>query len=93
MRGTVELVEGDAREYIPRYDRIAFCFLDAEKELYSEFYELVVGALVVGGLLVADNAISHQDILAPVLDRALNDDRVDTVIVPIGKGILMCRRL
>lgn len=93
IEGTVSLVVGDALEYIRQYDRMAFCFLDAEKEIYGECYEAVVPRLVRGGLIVADNAINHQEILKPMLERALNDDRVDALVVPIGKGELVCRKL
>jgi len=89
---TVSLVEGDARTYLTSLERIAFCFLDAEKEVYADCYELVVPRLVKGGLLVADNAINHRETLQPMLDRALKDERVDALIVPIGKGELVCRR-
>jgi caffeoyl-CoA O-methyltransferase len=89
----VNLVEGDARELITGYSNIAFCFLDAEKEVYADCYELVVTRLVKGGLLVADNAISHEDELAPMLKRALSDERVDSLLVPLGTGELVCRRV
>jgi predicted O-methyltransferase YrrM len=92
VEGTVELVAGDAREYLADYDRIAFAFLDAEKEVYADCYELVIPRLVKGGLFVADNAINHRETLAPMLERALNDERVDALIVPIGKGELVCRK-
>lgn len=88
----VELVEGDAIEHLPGIDNVAFCFLDAEKEVYADCYEAVVPNLVTGGLLIADNAISQRETLQPMLDRALNDPRLDTVIVPIGGGELVCRR-
>ncbi len=93
VEDVVELVEGDARAYLPRYPEIAFCFLDAEKEVYGECYELVVPRLVQGGMLVADNAINHRETLQPMLDRALQDERVDALIVPIGKGELVCRKV
>ncbi|SRR5690554_3267888 len=89
----VRLVEGDAREHLHQFEQIAFCFLDAEKEVYEECYELVVPRLAPGGLLVADNAINQQDVLQPMLDRALADERVDALIVPIGKGELVCRKV
>jgi caffeoyl-CoA O-methyltransferase len=89
----VELVLGDALDYLDRHEAIAFCFLDAEKELYGECYERVVPRLVQGGILIADNAINHQATLQPMLERALTDDRVDALIVPIGKGVLLCRKL
>ena len=88
----VELIEGDARHYLSRYSNVAFCFLDAEKEVYLDCYEAVVPNLVRGGLLIADNAINHEPALRPMLDRALQDERVDALIVPIGKGELVCRR-
>jgi caffeoyl-CoA O-methyltransferase len=41
---------------------------------------------------VADNVISHQVELQPMIDAALVDPRVDAVVVPIGKGELVCRK-
>ena len=93
MEGIIKLVEGDAREHISQYPSIGFCFLDAEKEVYGECYEAVVPNLVRGGLLVADNAIDFRETLQPMLDRALADERVDALIVPIGKGELVCRKV
>jgi predicted O-methyltransferase YrrM len=88
----VRLVAGDARQHILSFEQIAFCFLDAEKELYGEVYELVVPRLVLSGLLVADNVTSHAETLQPIVDRALGDIRVDALAVPIGKGVLLCRK-
>jgi caffeoyl-CoA O-methyltransferase len=92
VEDVVTLIAGDAREYLADCHDIAFCFLDAEKDVYADCYELVVPRLVAGGLLVADNAINHQETLQPMLDRALSDGRVDALIVPIGKGELVCRK-
>ena len=89
----VHLVHGDAKQYLDTMDGISFCFLDAEKEIYADCYEIVIPRLKKGGLLVADNAINHQQALAPMLARALNDERVDALIVPIAKGELVCRKL
>jgi predicted O-methyltransferase YrrM len=89
----VVLVEGDALPHLHRYEGIAFCFLDAEKEVYEACYEEIVPRLVPGGLLVADNAINHQETLQPMLARAASDVRVDSLIVPIGKGELVCRKI
>ncbi len=89
----VELVEGDAREKLRGYPEVAFCFLDAEKEFYSDCYEAVIPNLVPGGIFAADNAISHGESLQPMLHRTRMDERVDSLIVPIGKGVLVCRRI
>lgn len=88
----VTLVEEDFLNYVDRLGDISFCFLDAEKEVYAPCYEAVVPRLVPGGLLVADNAINHEETLRPVLERALSDPRVDALVVPVGKGELICRK-
>ena len=71
---------------------MGFCFLDAEKEVYEACYSVVVPRLVPGGMLIADNAIDHRETLQSMLDAALIDERVDALVVPIGKGELVCRR-
>ncbi len=93
VEDVVTLIAGDAREFLPGFKDIGFCFLDAEKEIYGDCYDLVIPNLVKGGLLVADNAINHRETLQPMLDRALGDSRVDALIVPIGKGELVCRKI
>jgi len=93
MDDVIELVVGDAREHLKELSDVAFCFLDAEKEIYQECYDMVIPNMVPGGTFVADNAINHRDTLQAMLNRALADDRVDAVIVPIGKGELVCRRI
>ena len=93
LKDIVELIEGDARDYIPDYKNVSFCFLDAEKEVYEDCYDLVIPNMIRGGILVADNAINHYETLKPMLDKALADERVDAVIVPIGKGELVCRKI
>ena len=92
LDAVVELVQCDARRYVEGLADIAFCFLDAEKEIYGECYERLIPRMVPGGILVADNAVSHAEDLGPMLDRALADERVDTVVVPVGKGELLCRK-
>lgn len=88
----VDFAHGNALDDLAGCTGVSFCFLDAEKEIYSECYEAVVPNMVPGGILVADNAINHEEALRPMLERALNDDRVDALIVPIGKGELVCRK-
>lgn len=88
----VELVQGDVRDHLSSLADVAFCFLDAEKEIYADCYEAVVPLLKPGGLLVADNAVGFEDVLRPMLDRALADERVDALVVPWATGELVCRK-
>lgn len=93
VEDVVELISGDARQHLASFVDVAFCFLDAEKEIYGDCYELIVPRLAQGGLLAADNAVNHRETLQPVIDRALADARVAAMVVPVGKGILLCRKM
>ena len=93
IQKNVEIVEGDARDYLEEEKNVSFCFLDAEKEVYEDCYDLIIPNMVKGGLLVADNAINLYDVLKPMIDKALSDERIDALVVPIGKGELLCRKI
>jgi len=93
MANYIELVKGDARDFLKKEKNISFCFLDAEKEIYEECYDLIIPNMVKGGLFVADNAINHYETLKPIIDKALSDERVDALVIPIGKGELLCRKI
>jgi predicted O-methyltransferase YrrM len=88
----VQFVESDYFLHDVEIDQVGFCFLDAEKEVYESCYEAIVPKLVPGGILIADNAISHMEDLSGMIERALADPRVDAMIVPIGTGELVCRK-
>ncbi len=92
VENLIELVHGDARGHIAMYDEIAFCFMDTEKEMYIDLYDAVVPRLLPGGLLLADNLLSHADSLAGFLTHVQTDARMDSVVVPIGSGVLLGRK-
>ena len=89
----IELIEGNVLDYLENYKDISFCFLDTEKEIYEKCYDIVIPNMVSGGILIADNAKNHYETLKPMLNKALNDKRMDALIVPIGMGLLVCRKL
>jgi caffeoyl-CoA O-methyltransferase len=92
VEDVISLVEGNFLDHADQLDWVSFCFLDAEKDVYRECYEVVVPHLVTGALFIADNVISHQSELQGFVDNALSDPRVDSLVVPIGKGELVCRK-
>jgi predicted O-methyltransferase YrrM len=93
LAGVVNVRLGDAFAYLRDLDaRADFAFLDAEKEDYLGFYELIVPLMNPGAVLVADNLISHELDLAEFRERALSDERLSAVIVPIGRGELLAVR-
>jgi len=89
----IQLIHGDARQVIAGYRDVAFCFLDAERDIYFDIYEKLMPNLTPGGILAVDNVISHSDELSDFVAQAEDDPRVDALVVPIGKGILVCRKL
>ncbi len=89
----VHQIQGDARQQIKNFRNVAFCFLDADKDTYMACYEAVIPNLVSGGILVADNITSHESELRPFVQHVLADKRVDAVVVPIGRGELVCRKV
>ena len=92
--GLVELREGDGGAGLARFiDRADLVFLDAEKSDYVRFLDPAIVALKHGGLLVADNMISHESELAEFRSRALSDSRLGGLVVPIGSGELVAVRL
>jgi predicted O-methyltransferase YrrM len=88
----VKIVQGNVLDHLGAYQEVAFCFLDTEKELYQPCYDLVLRNLVTGGLLVADNVISHAEVLGPFVSNALADRRLDALVIPIGQGVLVGRK-
>ncbi len=89
----VELIEGDFLEKGKNINNIAFCFLDAEKEIYEKSFDIVSANLVKNGLIIADNAINHYEKIKPMIDKAENDNSFDCLTVPIGKGEFLCRKI
>lgn len=89
----VELREADALQGLAELSGLAFCFIDAERDMARAAYELALTALPTGGLICVDNAISHAGEFQDFLNDAEFDPRVDALIVPIGSGLLVCRKV
>lgn len=62
-------------------------FLDPEKELYVAAWDLFKDNVRPGGLVVADNLLSHAADLAGYQEAVRADGRYDTVLVPLGLGL------
>jgi predicted O-methyltransferase YrrM len=66
-------------------------FLDAERTEYPSWWPHPARVLRAGGVLVADNALSHPDEIAP-LEALLRRDLAAVATIPVGKGELVARR-
>lgn len=67
-------------------------FLDAERAEYPSWWPHPMRVLRPGGLLVADNATSHAEEIAPLRDLIQSDDGMVMITVAVGKGELMALR-
>jgi caffeoyl-CoA O-methyltransferase len=88
----VHLVNGDAVEKIPVTRKSPSASWISKKTFTRPAMSWSYPGWSPGGLFVADNATSHALELESFLNRALADERVDALVVPIGKGLLACRK-
>jgi len=91
LEDVIELHEGDAVEGAKEVRDIGFCFLDCNKEYYLDIWYKIKSMFVPGGILLADNVISHEEVLIDFLVAVKENENFDDVVVPIGKGVLMAR--
>ena len=83
-----ELVEGDAFEVLREtMDTFDLIFLDAEKEDYEALFTLSRPLLEVGGLVVADNIVSHANPLEQYSRARQSDPTLSSVTVPLDRGL------
>jgi predicted O-methyltransferase YrrM len=67
-------------------------FLDAERTEYPAWWPHPARVLRPGGVLVADNALSHPAEIAPLRDLVERDARLATTLIGVGKGELVALR-
>jgi predicted O-methyltransferase YrrM len=83
-----ELVEGDAHETLRRTEDVFdLVFLDAEKEDYESLFALARPLLEPGGLVVADNVLSHVETLCAYSEARQADPSLSSVTVPLDRGL------
>jgi caffeoyl-CoA O-methyltransferase len=83
-----DLLEGDAFEILPGLEDVFdMVFLDAEKDDYEALFGLVRGKLEPGGLVVADNVLSHEETLAAYSRARQADPTLVSVTVPLDRGL------
>lgn len=81
-----------------------FAFVDADKRMYQDYFELLLQLVRVGGVIVLDNVLWHGRVADPMVNDAktisirnfnkklMNDERVSISMVPIGDGMTICRK-
>jgi predicted O-methyltransferase YrrM len=83
-----DLIEGDAKQRLREFfDVFDVVFLDAEKEDYEELFALAREKLEPGGLVVADNVLSHAETLGAYSQARQSDPTLSSVTVPLDRGL------
>ena len=83
-----ELLPGDAFETLPQIDDVFdLVFLDAEKEQYEALFDLARPKLEPGAVVIADNVLSHEDVLGAYSRARQADPTLESVTVPLDRGL------
>ena len=89
---------------LPADSAIDLAFIDADKPNYPKYYEAILERMRAGGLILVDNVLWSGTVIDAAVEdentvaiRAFNDlvaadDRVDTVMIPLGDGITFLRK-
>ncbi len=84
----VELRVGDAFETLSALDDVFdVVFLDAEKDDYEALFALARERVEPGGLVVADNVLSHVETLGAYSNARQADPGLSSVTVPLDRGL------
>ena len=96
---------GEAVAIIPTLDlKFDLVFIDADKENYLNYFELIVPKMNKGGIILSDNVLWSGKVLEPLQPNDLstkiileynqllkNDPRVESVLLPIRDGLTVSR--
>jgi predicted O-methyltransferase YrrM len=83
-----ELIEGDALEIVPSIDDVFdLVFLDAEKEQYEQLFAEARTKLEPGAVVIADNVLSHEDVLGAYSRARQADPTLESVTVAHDRGL------
>jgi len=96
---------GNAVDVIPQLnDKFQLAFLDADKENYSNYFDLIINKMDIGGYIIADNVLWSGKVTEENKDeetmalhsynkKVLSDKRVETVLLPVRDGLNISRKL
>ncbi len=102
----IRLLMGNAVDIIPGLNEtFDLIFIDAAKDAYPEYYDLVIDKLRTGGILLADNVLWSGKVLnknandsETMAIRIFNkmvaaDNRVEQVLLPLRDGLMVVRKI
>ena len=99
----IQIIGNAAQEIEQLNETFDLVFIDADKQNYGLYFDLVIDKVRTGGIILADNVLWSGKIiqeqkdkdtqkLAEFNDKVQQDNRVENVIVSIRDGIMMIRK-
>jgi caffeoyl-CoA O-methyltransferase len=79
----VDFLTGDAASFLPETGPLDLAFIDCEKDDYIPFFDML--QIIPGGVVVADNILSHS--MTYYVDHVRSRNGVESVTLPIGQGL------
>ena len=104
MKDKVKYHLGSAIDVISTIEgEIDLVFIDADKENYPNYFDLIIDRVRSGGLIIADNVLWKGKILNENMDKktllidAFNkkvnaDNRVENILLPLRDGLMVMRK-
>ena len=103
----IEFIVDNALNVIPKLNEIwDLVFIDADKENYSTYFDLVINNVRKGGFIIVDNVLWSGKVIQEIssadqetagivnFNRKVNEDsRVENVLMPIRDGLMVLRKL
>jgi caffeoyl-CoA O-methyltransferase len=103
----LELKIGDANKILPDLEEgIDLVFIDADKQNYQNYYELIIDKVNKGGYIIADNVLWSGKVIAKVEPDDIDtlalikfnkfvqqDKRVENILLPVRDGLMIIRKI
>ncbi|QIO09266.1 O-methyltransferase [Acinetobacter lanii] len=92
---SVDFWVGDAKAFlVSNHEQYDLILLDAERDAYVEYWVYLQNMLATDhGVLVVDNVISHAHEVEKFMAKVKNDHRFTSMIIPLGAGLLLIKRI
>lgn len=103
----IKLYTGSAIDIIPQLDVVFdLVFIDADKENYSNYFDLIIDKVAKGGYIIADNVLWSGNVIKPAgqhddetehliaFNKKVQEDvRVRNVLFPVRDGLMICEKV
>ena len=96
---------GNAINIIPKIKKkFQLAFIDADKENYSNYFDLLIDKIDINGIIIADNVLWSGKVTKSKMDKETkeldsynkkinSDPRVENVLLSVRDGLMICRKI